>query len=77
VAAEVAHRLGVPLALAHAVEMPRTLRRDAKASRWLVANRKRTLHEAAVPLSEKGLKVEEAVRPGPADETLLPSSPLP
>lgn len=71
VAAEFAHRLGVPLALAHAVKMPRTLRRDTKASRWLVASRKRTLRQTAASLREKGLEVEETVRAGRGDDTLL------
>lgn len=71
VATELARHLKAPLALAHAVEMPRTLARDAKASRWLVASRKRSLRVAATSLREKGVEIVEAVRSGPVDETIL------
>lgn len=71
VATELALHLKAPLALAHAVEMPRTLARDAKASRWLVASRKRSLRGAATSLREKGVEIVEEVRSGPVDETIL------
>ena len=71
VAGEFARRLGVQLALTHAVEMPRTLARDARASRWLLASRKRTLRADATALRKTGLRVVGSVRPGRTDEVLL------
>lgn len=70
VVAEFARRLSVPLALAHPIPLPGALARDRKASRWLVASRKRTLHQTATSLREKDFDVVESVRPGPADESL-------
>lgn len=70
-AAEFARRLNAPLVLTHAIDLPRTLARDTRASRWLTALRKRGLRETATSLREDGLKVVEVARPGPADEMLL------
>lgn len=70
VVAEFARQLGAPLALAHPVELSGTLARDRKASRWLVASRKRTLRQTATSLREKDFDVVESVRPGPADRSL-------
>lgn len=69
-AAEFARRLNAPLVLTHAIDLPRTLARDARASRWLIAIRKRGLRETATSLRENGLKIVETVRPGPAAKTL-------
>ena len=70
VVAEFARRLGSPLALAHPIHLPGALAGDRKASRWLVASRKRTLRQTAASLREKDFDVVESVRPGPADASL-------
>jgi nucleotide-binding universal stress UspA family protein len=70
VAAEFARRLDVPLVLAHSADLPRTLARDAKASRWIIAIRKRGLRKVATSLRERGLEIVEEVRPGSVAKTL-------
>ncbi len=70
VAAEFARRLDVPLVLAHSADLPRTLARDAKASRWIIAIRKRGLRKVATSLRESGLEIVEEVRPGSVAKTL-------
>lgn len=69
-AAEFARRLKAPLVLAHAIDLPRTLARDARASRWFTAIRERSLRDTAASLRKDGLKIVEVARPGPAPKTL-------
>lgn len=70
IVAEFARRLRAPLALAHPIPLPGDLARARKASRWLVASRKRTLRQTATSLREKDLDVVESVRPGPSAASL-------
>lgn len=71
VATDFARRLDTPLTLAHVFEMPRALRGDAKASRWLQASRKRTLRETADASRKRGVAVTESVSSGRMAETII------
>lgn len=70
VAAGLARRLAAPLVLAHAVHLPRALLRDATATRWIVANRKRSLRTVAEEVRAPDLEVIERVLIGRPDEML-------
>lgn len=69
-AGELAERLGAPLVLTHAVDLPRPLFDDRRAVRWVVASRQRTLRAVAAPLRQRRGKVVESVQVGPAAEVL-------
>jgi len=71
VATDLARRLDAPLTLAHAVELPHALKRDAKATRWLTPIRKRWLRETAEASRKRGVEVLESVSVGRADEVLV------
>ena len=71
VATDFARRLGAPLTLAHAVEMPRALKRDVRTSRWVTASRKRWLRATAEASRKRGVEVNEYVSVGSGDEVLV------
>ncbi len=71
VATDFARRLSSPLTLVHAVELPRVLKGDAKASKWLGAVRKRSLREVAEGSRKRGVAVREVVAVGSADDVLV------
>jgi nucleotide-binding universal stress UspA family protein len=71
VATDFARRLNAPLTLAHALELPRALKGDTKASRWLTAIRKRWVRETADASRKRGVEVLEFVGVGSADEVLV------
>jgi len=71
VATDFARKLGAPLTLAHAVELPHALKSDTKATRWLTASRKRSLRETADASRKRGVEVLEFVSVGSADEVLV------
>lgn len=71
VATDFARRLAVPLTLVHAVELPRVLKGDVKASKWLGAVRKRSLGDVAEGSRKRGVVVRESVAVGSADDVLV------
>lgn len=70
VAADIARNLGASLILAHVLKLPHALRRDAKASRWVVASRKRFLRTATEEVRAPGLEVIDTVRTGHTHKVL-------
>lgn len=61
VSAALARRFSAPLVLAHAVELPRAVLRDAEVFRWIMARRKRSVHRVAAHLRGKKFPVGERV----------------
>jgi nucleotide-binding universal stress UspA family protein len=71
VASGIARRLGVPLTLAHAVEMPGSIASDKKAVAWLTANREKVLRQEAVRARKLGAEVVPHMESGRGDEVLV------
>src|SRR4051812_24876017 len=71
VSTDFARRVDEPLILAHALELPRALKGDVRATRWLAASRKRSLREMGEGSRQRGVEVLERVGLGRADEVLL------
>ena len=71
VAAAIARRLGVPLTLAHAVEMPGSIAADEKAVAWLTNNREKVLRQEAARARKKGCEIVPHMEPGRGDEVLV------
>lgn len=71
VAFGIARRLGVPLALVHAVEMPRSIASDKEVVSVLTANRVRVLGQVVARARKTGADVFPHMESGPADEVLV------
>src|SRR5690606_23649962 len=63
-ALELARRVSAPLVLAHALELPVALRRDARTSAWVMSRRNRSVRRAAERLGRGGVSVDARVRLG-------------
>jgi nucleotide-binding universal stress UspA family protein len=69
-AAAIAKRMGEPLTLVHAVDLPKLGKSTADAVKWFTNSRQRDLHQEATMLRKTGSVVEERIVAGRADEVL-------
>jgi nucleotide-binding universal stress UspA family protein len=69
-AAAIARKLGEPLVLAHAIEIPHLRTTRAEFLKWMTASRRREMRKQADDLRKSGVEVEMRIPAGRADEML-------